>query len=227
MGEVVEQSDRPRPNIVTLANVYSGSAWSDPKIALDGWAGAAGGAVISVVIALVVLIVTLNQERKHFQEQLQRDRDRAIEDRRLEAFGDLCGALSDFGTMDEGMTVTRTRFRQVAKAFNRWALYVPLEHDDVVKAVSRALGTIRQEAAQSWKLGRGTPKYAQVQFDTGDGYGAITWITSKGRRWHLDEVQRVRLATEFVNRFPDVGDDDFEMSDADWPSEQDPDHRIT
>ncbi|MFD2796502.1 hypothetical protein ACFS27_23270 [Promicromonospora vindobonensis] len=198
----------------------SSSAWSDPKIALDGWAGAAGGAIISIAIALVVLIVTVNQERKHFQVQLERDRDRAIEDRRLEAFGGLCGALSDFGTMDQNMTATRTRFREVAKAFHLWALYVPLEHDDVVRAVARALGTIRQEAAQSWKLGRGTAKYAQVQFDTGDGYGAITWITSQGRRWHLDEVQRVRLATKFMNRFPDVGDDNFEMSDAGWPTEQ-------
>lgn len=177
------------------------------------------------MIALVVLVVTLHQERKHFQEQLRQDRDRAIEDRRLEAFGDLCSALSDFGTMDEHMTTTRARFRQVAKAFNRWALYVPLQDDAVVKAVSRALGTIRQEAAQSWKLGRGKPPYAQVQFDTGDGYGAITWITSKGRRWHLDEDHRGELTSEFMNRFPNVGADDFEMSDADWPGEQDTDQR--
>jgi hypothetical protein len=190
----------------TLSAMKSANSWLDPAVAFDGWVGVVPGAIISFLTALFVLRKTLMHEHNQFQMQLRQDRQRTLEDRRIEALGDLSSALSNFGTMDNNAATTRAKFPEVQNASNRWALYVPSEHDPVVKAIARALGTVQPEAAQAWKLSSGgVPEYARNQFNTADGMGVITWITSKGRRRHLEIEQRNALAADFEQRFPDVG----------------------
>lgn len=212
----------------------------DGRVAWDGWVGAVVGALASILLAVGVLLVTLNSEKKrskenlaqerdlsakqleqnrvHFQEQLRReramgevrlqqDRELALEQRRMEAFADLCGELLSFeGEKLSAIPVLvggiNAALRPTLLAYHRWSLYCGLEHDTFRRAVNRGIYKIRKAAERASQ--RMDPQQIEAMFSAEEGSGMISWLISKGREWHLDQTSRSEIEARIVEKFPEM-----------------------
>ncbi|QZN86926.1 hypothetical protein [Cellulomonas sp. C5510] len=165
---------------------------------LDGWLGALIGAVAAVAIAVWVLRRTLAHERRLFLEQLEAERELGLEQRRLEAFGQVAAwtrRLVPTPVDRERMLVVQVG---LVGAVQAWRTYLPSSDDpigDEVEALSfswlnRAWRCQREQARRNATLPPEMTKGMVVDEDMGQ---QVIGVMREVRRWHQGDVVRESL----------------------------------
>ena len=174
------------------------------ELSLDGWVGAVVGAAASVGVAVWVLLRTLRHEREMFVDQLEKERELAVESSRTAAFANLCSEL--LAIVDRLGDNPRSVFTATAPtlaAWHAWAMYMPAGEDEFARGVNRGIATIREKAEEAvMAAGKKGRSAVELCFDVAGGSEDISWLVGKGRKWHLEPEARDDLERRIVQRFP-------------------------
>jgi hypothetical protein len=169
------------------------------EIALDGWIGAVLGAVASVGVAAWVLRRTLKHEREQFLEQLESERRLAIEQRRLEAFGDVAGQLRRLQTLPDHEEA-RAIFAEVSMAVARWRMYLRGSARHGLALESLVLAIV------SAALVRGVPGTPEAERSSWSKLinNAVLRAVEDGLGWHLGDIDEEDLTRRWQRLREDV-----------------------
>jgi hypothetical protein len=177
------------------------------EVALDGWVGAVAGALASVGVAIWVLRRTLAHDRAQFLDQLEAERELAIEQRRLESFGEIAA----WGRRVTPTPVGREQMLEVqiglVGAMQSWRTFLPASVDPVANALealcfswlNRAWRRQRNQAKANATLA--APHRKGMVVDEALGEELIGTMIAV-RRWHQgtvdDETLTARLRTDLA-----------------------------
>jgi hypothetical protein len=170
------------------------------ELGLDGWIGAVVGSAVSIGVAVYVLRRTLAADRQQFVEQLEAERTFALEQRRLEAFGDLAGAMRKLQSAPPESDIPAL-YGDVTLAVSRWRMYlgqsvdVGLSMEVLGLALLRGASLAARISSRDWRRRVSRTVASAVE---------------NGRKWHLgliddDELKRIwdTLAEDMVADMPD------------------------
>jgi hypothetical protein len=163
------------------------------EITFDGWFGAILGAGVSVGLAVYVLRTTLAADRKQFLDQLESERALAMEQRRLEAFGEVAGAIRRLLTFPDH-TEARMLYGDISVAISRWRLYLDesVRTGPMLEAVALTLVRVA--------LIRGAPGLSVTERDRWSTLlnTSVMTVVEEGRRWQAGELSADEAADRWL-----------------------------
>lgn len=161
------------------------------EIAFDGWFGAVLGSAVSIGVAVFVLRRTLAADRQQFVEQLESERALSLEQRRLEAFGDVAAAMRSMQLVQLQEQVPET-FGALAIAASRWRMYLASPHNGVGQALEGVCMSILRCAGRATHTGDSKWSVRMTE--------AIVGTLAEGARWHRGEISDEQLVRAW-NRY--------------------------
>lgn len=147
------------------------SALTDPVMALDGWVGAALGAVVSVVVAIVVL-----------RRTLAHDRERARVDRQVAAFADVLWAVQSLVENPASIEHVKRVTSRVIIRCEIWAMSCASGEAEFAVLFPKAF----DRAAEAMLAGLRPVKHERVDA----AIGMLADVVHRGRIWHTDADRR-------------------------------------
>lgn len=170
-------------------DALSTPAWQE-AIAWQGWVGSIFGALVSAGVAFAVLFATLSHSRGQFEAEQRRaaaaeqdarrkqrtqslldrerfvaqmtaERDLAMEQLRLVAWGDLVAALREFIEFPTAERPLRELESRVVSAMIRWRLYTPASEEVVREGTRGVVNRVLGDAIGLAREERRTPDGAR------------------------------------------------------------------
>ena len=168
--------------------------WFDPTTAGSGWLGA----VVTALVAGIVLVITLGQERKRSEaqakaerelvlDQLRAERDAEREHRRVAAYGDFIAEMNEYLSFPSSSDALLLIQRRSDAALQRWMLYVDPADDEVALGVAGHRSRVVTAAkSAAWRARDDGPSRLSDQTIN----ATVAGLAEHGREWHRDCVGR-------------------------------------
>jgi hypothetical protein len=173
----------------TSATVRAMNFW---EVSLDGWLGAVLGSLASIATAVFVLRRTLKHEREQFLSQLEAERELAVWQRQLEAFGDLSAKATQLGFAPTKGAELLSATNALTASVRLWRMYAnegefPHAVEIIALHFERATWRARDEEYRSASAENRRPK---ERVSVEGVFEMSMDLMLFGRLWHQEPARR-------------------------------------
>lgn len=182
--------------ILRGSEALASPAWQE-SIAWQGWAGAFVGTFFTGIVAWFVLRATLAADAARMRDQLQAERNAAVDQKRVEAWSALVALARGYFRFPVDRDELGTLEQQATAAFFTWSLYMPAAKQDLVDGVDAALSGVIGSARHQVSAPREDASVTHLRSEKDD---LIANMVSYGNALHRHEADSTEAEAWFLAR---------------------------